>query len=55
MAERKFPERLAGAEVSDIDLDKEEFMFQGERLTKERAERIAGERFSTSLSGSHDG
>lgn len=37
----EFPESLAGAEVSDIDLDAEEFVFQGERMTDERAAQIA--------------
>ena len=39
--ERKFPETLAGAEVSDIDLDTEEFVFGGERLIEQRAQEIA--------------
>ncbi|GAB1811110.1 hypothetical protein [Mycobacterium sp. MUNTM1] len=37
----KFPESLADAEVSDIDLDTEEFVFHGERMTDERAAQIA--------------
>lgn len=31
------------AEVSDIDLDQEEFYYRGERLTEARAEAIAAE------------
>lgn len=31
------------AEVSDIDLDQEEVIYQGERLTEARAERFAAE------------
>jgi len=38
---RGFPESLAGAEVSDIDLHAEEFVFQGELMTDERAAQIA--------------
>jgi len=38
---RKFPETLAGAVVSDIDLVTEELAFQGERLTEQRAQEIA--------------
>ncbi|MCA2248815.1 hypothetical protein JF729_13595 [Mycobacterium intracellulare] len=38
---RRFPVSLAGAEVSAIDLDAEDFVFQGERLTDERAGQIA--------------
>ncbi len=30
-------------EVTDIDLDEEEFYYQGERLTEERAEQLAQE------------
>ena len=41
---REFPESLAGAEVSDIDLTDEVFMFDGERLTDERADQIAAHR-----------
>lgn len=37
----EFPESLAGAEVSDIDLHDEEFVFRGERMTDERAAQIA--------------
>lgn len=32
----KFPQSMSGAEQSDIDLDEEEFVFQGERLTEAR-------------------
>lgn len=39
MAERKFQAILAGAEVSDIYFDREGFVFQGERLTEERADQ----------------
>lgn len=42
-ARRKFPETWAGAEVSDIDLDKEEIYVDGERLTEKRAEQITAE------------
>lgn len=38
---RGFPESLAGAKVSDIDLDAEEFVFRGERMTDERATQVA--------------
>ncbi|BCO47745.1 hypothetical protein [Mycobacterium intracellulare] len=38
---RGFPVSLAGVEVSDIDLDAEDFVFQGERMTDERAAQIA--------------
>lgn len=38
---RRFPVSLAGAEVSDINLDAEEFVFQGERMTDERAAQVA--------------
>lgn len=48
MSKRKFPETLAGAEVSDIDLGQEDFQFQGERLTEERAGRLAEEHFGRS-------
>jgi hypothetical protein len=41
---RKFPESLAGAEVSDVDLNEEAIVVGGERLTEERAEQIAAER-----------
>lgn len=37
----KFPKTLAGAEVSDIDLDEEDFQFHGRRLTEARAGRAA--------------
>ncbi|UXA06570.1 ribbon-helix-helix domain-containing protein (plasmid) [Mycobacterium sp. SMC-2] len=37
----KFPKTLAGAEVSDIDLDEEDFRFHGKRLTENRAELAA--------------
>jgi hypothetical protein len=40
---RKFPETLGGAEVSDAGLSEEVFMFEGERLTDERADQIAAE------------
>jgi len=40
---REFPETLAGAQVSDIDLDVEQFVFRGERLTKQRSREIADE------------
>jgi len=30
-------------EISDIDLDREEFIYHGERLTEERAEQLAQE------------
>jgi hypothetical protein len=43
-----FPKDLSGAEVSDIDLDEEEFTFQGERLTENRAQQIAEERWERS-------
>lgn len=36
----EFPESLAGAEVSDIDLDAEVFVLQGDRVTDERATQI---------------
>lgn len=42
---RGFPVSLAGAEVSDIDLDAEEFVFQGDRMTDERATQIAPSAF----------
>lgn len=38
-----FKDRHGPVEVSDIDLDKEEFVYHGERLTEERAEEIAAE------------
>jgi hypothetical protein len=37
------PQSLAGAEVSDIDLDEEYFEFRGVRLTEARAARLAKE------------
>lgn len=43
MTDQKFPETLLDAEVSDIDLATEVFMFEGERLTDERAEQIAAD------------
>lgn len=33
----------ADATVSDIDLDEEEFLYHGERLTEDRAQEIAAE------------
>lgn len=45
MTDRKFPETLAGAEVSDIDLGAEEFQFQGARLTEDRAAELAETHF----------
>ncbi|UXA04427.1 hypothetical protein KXD96_15470 [Mycobacterium sp. SMC-2] len=39
----KFPKTFAGAEVSDIDLDNEVVMVDGQRLTEERAEQITAE------------
>lgn len=40
----KFPKRIpADAEVSDIDLAEEEFYVGGQRLTEERAEKLASE------------
>lgn len=44
----KFPKTLAGAEVSDIDLAEEEFQFEGERLTEQRAEHLAEKAFRPS-------
>lgn len=41
----KFPKSMAGAEVSDIDLEHEEFQFHGERLTEARAEELAEQKF----------
>lgn len=34
----KFPETTAGAEVVETNLDQDDFQFQGQRLTEERAE-----------------
>jgi fructose-bisphosphate aldolase class 1 len=44
----KFPKTLTGADVSDIDLTKEEFVFHGERLTDERAKQLADKHFDRS-------
>ncbi|ETZ55312.1 DNA-binding protein [Mycobacterium avium] len=41
----QFPNSLTGAEVSDIDLKKEDFQFHGERLTEARAEELAEQKF----------
>ncbi len=40
---REFPKTTAGAEVSDIDLGQEAVYVNGERLTEERAGRMAAE------------
>lgn len=40
---KKFPESLAGADISDVDLDEEEIYVNGERLTDERVEQMAAE------------
>lgn len=45
---RKFPKSLAGAEIAETDLDEDDFQFQGERLTEQRAAGIAEERFEKS-------
>lgn len=40
----KFPKKIApDTEVTDVDLDQEEVWFHGERLTEERAEKLAEE------------
>ena len=44
----KFPKTTAGGEVVDTDLDQDDFQFQGERLTEDRAAQIAEERFEKS-------
>lgn len=41
MTRRKPPKIEPDAKVSDIDLDKEEFLYKGERLTEEKAEQLA--------------
>lgn len=39
-----FPDRITkDVEVTEIDLDTEEFYYHGERLTEQRAEQIAAE------------
>ncbi|WP_428341101.1 ribbon-helix-helix protein, CopG family [Mycobacterium sp.] len=37
----KFPKTLTGAEVSDIDLSREDFQFHGQQLTEQCAEQMA--------------
>ncbi|MGF2946857.1 hypothetical protein [Mycobacterium sp. Lab-001] len=49
MAEEKFPKTLAGTEISDIDLDEEVFMFQGELLTEARARQLTEEHFERGM------
>jgi len=44
----EFPKSLAGAEVSDIDLTQEDFEFDGQRLTEQRAEQLAEKAFRPS-------
>lgn len=41
----KYPKSLAGAKVTETDLDQDDFQFQGERLTEGRASGIAEERW----------
>lgn len=44
----KFPKSLGDAEVSDIDLAQEDFQFEGQRLTEQRAEQLAERVFRAS-------
>lgn len=44
----KFPKTLADADVSDIDLAQEDFQFEGQRLTEQRAEQLAERAFRPS-------
>lgn len=44
----EFPQSLAGADISDIDLAEEDFQFQGRRLTEKRAEQLAEKAFHPS-------
>lgn len=37
----KFPKITAGEEVSEVDLDHDDFQFQGQRLTEARAAQLA--------------
>ena len=41
----KFPKNLADVEVVETDLDQDDFEFQGERLTEERAAELAEEQW----------
>lgn len=44
----KFPKNLADAEVVEADLDQDDFQFEGEQLTEERAAQIAEEKWEKS-------
>lgn len=39
----KFPKNTAGHEVSEVDLDQDDFQFHGEQLTEARAAKLAEE------------
>lgn len=44
----KFPKSLAGAEVVETDLDQDDFVFEGQQLTEERAAQIAEKKWERS-------
>lgn len=41
-----FPKNTAGHEVSEVDLDQDDFQFHGEQLTEARAAKLAEEHWS---------
>jgi hypothetical protein len=45
----KFPKTLADAEVIETDLDRDDFEFQGERLTEARAAELAEQHWEKNL------